>query len=45
MYANVVKRILDFIAAAALIILLSWLLLILCALVAVKLGTPVIFRQ
>jgi lipopolysaccharide/colanic/teichoic acid biosynthesis glycosyltransferase len=45
MYANVVKRILDFVAAAALIVLLSWLLLILCALVAVRLGTPVIFRQ
>ncbi|MDR3225068.1 MAG: sugar transferase [Clostridiales Family XIII bacterium] len=45
MYANGVKRILDFISAAILLVVLSWLLLILAALVAVKLGTPVLFRQ
>jgi lipopolysaccharide/colanic/teichoic acid biosynthesis glycosyltransferase len=45
MYRNFVKRILDFIAAAALLVLLSWLFLILAALIATRLGTPAIFRQ
>jgi lipopolysaccharide/colanic/teichoic acid biosynthesis glycosyltransferase len=45
MYANGVKRILDFVAAAILLAVLSWLLLALAALVAVKLGTPVLFKQ
>jgi lipopolysaccharide/colanic/teichoic acid biosynthesis glycosyltransferase len=45
MYANGVKRILDFAAAAALLVALSWLFLILVVAVAVKLGRPVIFRQ
>jgi lipopolysaccharide/colanic/teichoic acid biosynthesis glycosyltransferase len=45
MYKTFVKRILDFVAAAALLALLSWLLLILSALIAARLGTPVIFRQ
>jgi lipopolysaccharide/colanic/teichoic acid biosynthesis glycosyltransferase len=45
MYRDFVKRILDFIAAAALLVLLSWLFLILAALIAARLGTPAIFRQ
>jgi undecaprenyl phosphate N,N'-diacetylbacillosamine 1-phosphate transferase len=45
MYANGVKRILDIAAAAALLVVLSWLFLILAAAVAAKLGRPVIFKQ
>ncbi|MDR1495315.1 MAG: sugar transferase [Clostridiales Family XIII bacterium] len=45
MYAKVIKRILDFFAAAALLVALSWLFLALGVLVAAKLGRPVIFRQ
>ncbi|MDR1042359.1 MAG: sugar transferase [Clostridiales Family XIII bacterium] len=45
MYGIFVKRILDFIAAAALLVLLSWLFLILAALIAARLGTPSVFRQ
>jgi lipopolysaccharide/colanic/teichoic acid biosynthesis glycosyltransferase len=45
MYAKVVKRILDFAAAAALLVVLSWLFLVLGILVAARLGRPVIFRQ
>jgi undecaprenyl phosphate N,N'-diacetylbacillosamine 1-phosphate transferase len=45
MYANCVKRILDIAAAAALLAVLSPLLLTLAAAVAAKLGRPIIFRQ
>jgi lipopolysaccharide/colanic/teichoic acid biosynthesis glycosyltransferase len=45
MYASFVKRILDFAVAAALLAALSWLFLILAVLIAVRLGTPVIFQQ
>jgi undecaprenyl phosphate N,N'-diacetylbacillosamine 1-phosphate transferase len=45
MYANFVKRILDFMAAAVLLAVLSWLFLILAALIAARLGRPVVFRQ
>jgi lipopolysaccharide/colanic/teichoic acid biosynthesis glycosyltransferase len=45
MYAKIVKRILDVAAAAVLLAALSWLFLILGILIAVRLGTPVIFRQ
>jgi lipopolysaccharide/colanic/teichoic acid biosynthesis glycosyltransferase len=45
MYADFVKRILDFVVAVAMLVLLSWLLLILAVLVAAKIGTPVLFRQ
>jgi lipopolysaccharide/colanic/teichoic acid biosynthesis glycosyltransferase len=45
MYKNFAKRILDFIAAAMLLVLLSWLFLVLAVLVAARLGTPVIFSQ
>jgi lipopolysaccharide/colanic/teichoic acid biosynthesis glycosyltransferase len=45
MYANYVKRILDFAAAAALLVALSWLFLILAALIAARLGAPAVFSQ
>jgi lipopolysaccharide/colanic/teichoic acid biosynthesis glycosyltransferase len=45
MYRNFVKRILDFVAAVAMLVLLSWFLLILAVLIAARLGTPVVFRQ
>jgi sugar transferase EpsL len=44
-YANVVKRSLDALVAASLLLLLSPLLLVLAALVALNLGRPVLFAQ
>ena len=44
-YAKYIKRILDFLLSLSAIIVLSPLLLILCILVRVKLGSPIFFRQ
>lgn len=45
MYKNCIKRCLDFLLSMCGIIVLSPALLVLCALVRVKLGSPVLFRQ
>ena len=45
MYKNCIKRWLDFLLSLCGIIVLSPILLILCILVRVKLGSPVLFRQ
>lgn len=45
MYKNCIKRVLDFLLSLCGIIVLSPVLLILCILVRVKLGSPVLFRQ
>lgn len=45
MYKNCIKRCLDFLLSLCGIIVLSPLLLVLCVLVRVKLGSPVLFRQ
>lgn len=45
MYKNCIKRCLDFLLSLCGIIVLSPILLILCILVRVKLGSPVLFRQ
>lgn len=45
MYTNCVKRCLDFLLSLCGIIVLSPILLVLCILVRVKLGSPVLFRQ
>lgn len=45
MYKNCVKRCLDFLLSLCGIIVLSPILLVLCILVRVKLGSPVLFRQ
>lgn len=45
MYKNCIKRCLDFLLSLCGIIVLSPVLLVLCILVRVKLGTPVFFRQ
>ena len=44
-YEKYVKRLLDIICALLAIILFSWLYLILAAIVRVKMGSPVFFRQ
>lgn len=45
MYAKYIKRMLDFFLSFLAVLILSPLLLILCILVRVKLGSPVLFRQ
>lgn len=45
MYKNCIKRCLDFLLSLCGIIVLSPVLLVLCILVRVKLGSPVLFRQ
>ncbi|MDE7259928.1 MAG: sugar transferase [Lachnospiraceae bacterium] len=45
MYKNCIKRCLDFLLSLCGIIVLSPILLILCIMVRVKLGSPVLFRQ
>lgn len=45
MYKNCIKRVLDFLLSLCGIIVLSPVLLVLCILVRVKLGSPVLFRQ
>ena len=45
MYKNCIKRCLDFLLSLCGIIVLSPILLVLCILVRVKLGSPVLFRQ
>lgn len=45
MYKNGLKRVLDFLLSLCGLILLSPVLLVLCVLVRVKLGSPVLFRQ
>lgn len=45
MYKNCMKRCLDFLLSLCGIIVLSPILLVLCILVRVKLGSPVIFKQ
>lgn len=45
MYKKCIKRVLDFLLSLCGIIVLSPVLLILCILVRVKLGSPVLFRQ
>lgn len=45
MYKNYVKRCLDFLLSLCGIIVISPVLLVLCILVRVKLGSPVLFRQ
>lgn len=45
MYKNCIKRCLDFLLSLCGIIVLSPILLVLCVLVRVKLGSPVIFKQ
>lgn len=45
MYKRIVKRTLDFINSAVLLLLLSPLLLVISILVRVNLGTPIIFKQ
>jgi len=45
MYRRGVKRICDFALALLVLAVFWWLLLILCAIVAIKLGRPVLFRQ
>lgn len=45
MYKNCIKRWLDFLLSLCGIIVLSPVLLVLCILVRVKLGSPVLFRQ
>ena len=45
MYKNCIKRCLDFLLSLCGIIVLSPVLLVLCILVHVKLGSPVLFRQ
>ena len=45
MYAKYIKRMLDFLISLFAVILLSPVLVILCILVRVKLGSPVLFRQ
>ena len=44
-YARYIKRILDIILSLSAIIILSPILLVLCILVRVKLGSPVLFKQ
>ena len=45
MYRNCIKRCLDFLLSLCAIIILSPLLLVLCLLVRIKLGSPVLFCQ
>lgn len=45
MYARYVKRVLDVIISLLVLVLFCWLYLILAVLIAIKLGTPVLFRQ
>ncbi len=45
MYKNCIKRILDIIISAVIIVCFSWLYVILAILVRVKLGSPVLFKQ
>ena len=45
MYANVVKPILDKLAALVFVLLFGWLYIILAILVRTKLGSPVLFKQ
>lgn len=45
MYKNCIKRGLDFLLSLCGVIVLSPVLLVLCVLVRVKLGSPVLFRQ
>ncbi|MBQ9994441.1 MAG: sugar transferase [Clostridia bacterium] len=44
-YSRCIKRLLDFVLSLAALILLSPLMLVLCVLVRIKLGAPVIFSQ
>ena len=44
-YARLIKRILDIVLSLSAIIILSPILLILCILVRIKLGSPVLFKQ
>ncbi len=44
-YARVIKRMLDIICALLAIIVFSWLYLIIAVLVALNIGTPIIFKQ
>jgi len=45
MYRHFLKRGFDFLLALVVLIVFGWLLLILCLVVAIKLGRPVIFKQ
>jgi len=45
MYRYFLKRVFDFLLALMVLIVFGWLLLILCLVVAIKLGRPVIFKQ
>ena len=45
LYARYIKRILDIVLSLSAIIILSPILLILCILVRIKLGSPVLFKQ
>lgn len=45
MYKNIIKRLLDILISAIVLILFCWLFAILAILVRVKLGSPVIFHQ
>ncbi|MCR5675182.1 MAG: sugar transferase [Lachnospiraceae bacterium] len=45
MYRKIVKRLLDILLSGLVLLLFSWLYLILCVLVRVKLGSPVFFSQ
>lgn len=44
-YEKYTKRLLDIISAAAAVSIFSWLYLIIAALVRIKMGTPILFRQ
>ena len=45
MYRRYIKRLLDIVCAIAALIVFSWLYIIVAALVRIKLGSPVIFKQ
>ncbi|MBR1670940.1 MAG: sugar transferase [Butyrivibrio sp.] len=45
MYKNYIKRFLDIIISALVLVLFSWLYVILAILVRIKLGSPVLFKQ
>lgn len=45
MYKKYIKRLLDIVISLAVLLLLSWLLLLVALLVRIKLGSPVIFKQ
>lgn len=45
MYKNYIKRCLDFLLSLCALIVLSPILLVLCILVRVKLGSPIFFKQ